>query len=133
MNWSPLNLPQIALESLSWSPGRESWPYGSEVTRAEVKRIAALTSLTKLDLSRVCRLAIVKPLQRMPLLKELSIPMRGGLKKDLIVPEALPSLEKLQITSDAPEWDCKELETWTLEDTTTANGKNIKTWTRPRF
>ena len=98
-----------------------------------MQSIAALSSLTKLDLSSMRCLREVRPLRHLPLLRELSIAAEYGVEKDLIAPEALPSLEKLYIDSTRDERLYEELETWTLQKVSKCNGKTAKTWTRPRF
>ena len=99
-NWPPSELPcQLALESLSWECDQWDMTYFSEL---EADRLAAITTLTNLELRQTHLFGYVKALQSLPYLQRLALEGCANLGQHLLEPGAFASLEELHIENDYP-------------------------------
>lgn len=96
--WSPNELPSAkTLESLSWTCIDEGYEYFSEPVAIQ---IAALTSLTNLELCQTRLFSYVRQLGSLPQLQRLVLEECATLGQHLLQPGAFTSLQELHIQND---------------------------------
>lgn len=97
--WSYALPNSLALERLTYERQRE-WMYGAR--EGYIDSVAAMTTLTHLELAQVERFQNPKQLHRLPLLRTLILRECGHFAEQLLEPTAFDSLRELQIYDDYP-------------------------------